>query len=127
MTLFFFFNTNLPFFIFIIPNAIFPAKFCASLTENPTNQLEKWKKEMLIKLSCFFSKLFQCFRHCLNQRAETKKTRQSMKGDLFLSFLAFIINILLGIKLYPIYFAVIVVDLSIRLHRFSLFLFSIMI
>ena len=50
-----------------------------------------------------------------------------MKRDLFLSLLAFIINILLGIKLYPIYFAIIVVDLSIRLRRFSLFLFSIMI
>ena len=56
MTLFFY--TNLPFFICIFPNAIFPAKFCASLTENPTNQLEKLKKEMLIKLSCFYQSYF---------------------------------------------------------------------
>ena len=57
MTLFLFY-TNLPFFIFIFPNAIFPAKFCASLAENPMNELEKWKKEVLIKLSCFFQSYF---------------------------------------------------------------------
>lgn len=57
MTLFLFY-TNLPFFIFFIfPNAIFPAKFCASLTENPMNQLKKWKKAAH-KLSCFFQSYF---------------------------------------------------------------------